>query len=308
VSYWYCLDAANTERRKDVRRVLMEGSGFTDSFHAVSKSLDSESRRMGRPGNPNVLTVVTLGSEFAAVKAFLDDREIAPEPYHGVTPRHVGVWDMRGQWASKMVRRPDRDFLRRARMLESEFMLRWVSLDMVATHALLEPPAPGDLGAELMQLILRRPSIGTTHETRTKWKEECAALDTALDTLPSSAEEVERLVDEFKSLGQRRSIKYEPAIRRRVGLTYSTYGRGFAVHPALRPDLIVEDPDAPGFGQYRVCALTEAVSDNAEDIGAALRRTGHSVEFTAFLREDLEGLEGYLRDKIERYARMLESV
>ncbi|WP_437608108.1 hypothetical protein WMF20_45860 [Sorangium sp. So ce834] len=39
MSYWYCLDAAQTEQRKEVRRVLMEGSGFTSSFHAVSQSL-----------------------------------------------------------------------------------------------------------------------------------------------------------------------------------------------------------------------------------------------------------------------------
>lgn len=40
----------------------------------------------------------------------------------------------------------------------------------------------------------------------------------------------------------------------------------------------------------------------------AHRHAHQRVEITAFLRENLEGLEGYLREKIERYAAMLESV
>ncbi|WP_437952462.1 hypothetical protein WME98_18240 [Sorangium sp. So ce296] len=307
VSYWYCLDAAQTEQRKEVRRVLMEGSGFTSSFHAVSQSLDAASRRMGRPGNPNVLTLVTLGSEFAEVQTFLNDREIDAEPGHGASPRHLGVWEMRGPWASKIVRKPSRELLRRARMLESEFMLRWVSLDMVGTYALLQPPAAGDLGDELLLLILRRPSIGTLKSTGDAWRSECAALDTRLDNPPFAAVEVEKLFKDFMTLGQRRSTLYEPALRHRAGAA-RLFSRGFAVYASLKPDMIVEDPGPPKHGEYAVCALTSADSDDPKDIADAIRRTGHSVEFTAFLRNNLVGIEDYLRDKIERYAGMLESV
>lgn len=305
VSYWYCLDAAQAEHRKDVRRVLMEGGGFTDSFHAVSRSLDSELRRPGRPGNRNILTLVTLGSELAAVQSFLEDREIETESYHGATARHLGDWEMRGQWASKMVRQPDKEFIRRARMLESEFILRWVSLDMGATHALLRPPAKEDLGERLMHLILRRPSIGTPNEIRTEWRTECTEVDSQLDAPPFSAAEVESLAQQFAQLGQRRSLLYEQAIMHRFR---APYGRGFKVYSSLKPDLIVEDPQSPGSGEYRACALTSAASDDPAEISDAIRRTGHSIEFTAFLREDLEGLEQYLREKILRYAGMLESV
>ena len=307
VSYWYCLDAAQAEQRQNVRRVLMEGSGFTSSFHAVSQSLDTASRRKGRPGNPNVLTLVTLGSEFAEVQTFLNDREIEAEAGHALSPRHLGVWEMRGQWASKIVRQRDRDFLRRARMLESEIMLRWVSLDMAATCALLQPPTPGDLGDELLLLLLRRPSIGTPTATRDAWRSECAALDTRLDapTFPSS--EVDKLAEDFRNLGQRRSTMYEPAIHRRTRAV-KPFGRGLTAYPHLKPDLIVEEAGPPKHGEYTVCALTAAASEDPKDIADALRRTGHSIEFTAFLRENLEGLEEYLRGKIERYAGMLESV
>jgi hypothetical protein len=193
-------------------------------------------------------------------------------------------------------------------MLESEFMLRWVSLDVVATCALMCPPAAGDLGTRLMALILQRPSIGTTWETKAEWRKQCVALDSALDTPGFPVEEVEKLGEELKHLGQRRSTLYEPAIARRMGPTYKAYGRGFTVHPALRPDLIVDEEGSPGHGEYSVCALTAAASDKEDAIADAIRRTGHSVEFTAFMRDDLAGLEDYLRGKIESYAVMLESV
>ena len=308
VSYWNCLDAASSERRRIVRQVLTEQVGFTDSFHAVSESLDSESRRQGRPGNRNVLTLVTLGSEFAAVQSFLEDREIETEAYHAGSAPHVGVWDVRGSWASKIVRRPDREFTRRARMLESEFVLRWVSLDMIATCALVQPPAFNDVGMQLMLLVQQRPSIGTSAETKAGWRAECAALEGRLDAAPFEATEVERLAGEFSKLGARRSIIYEKAIVGRLGTLNPAYGRGFFVYKALKPDLIVEDPDSTGHGEYKICSLTSAVSEDDKAIADAIRRTGHSIEFTAFLRERLEGLEEYLRDKIECYAAMLESV
>jgi hypothetical protein len=241
------------------------------------------------------------------VQAFLSDREIKTDAGHGPTPQHVGVWEMRGQWASKIVRKPDRDFLRRARMLESEFMLRWVSLDLVATCALVLPPAPSDLGEELLSLITRRPSSGAAEVTREAWRSECVALDAKLDKPPFTVQEVNGLAEQFKSLGQQRSTVYEPAIRLRAGAT-KHFGRGFAVYASLKPDLIVEDARTPKQGEYTICALTNANSDDPKDIADALRRTGHAVEFTAFLRANLEGLEDYVRDKIERYGVMLESV
>lgn len=50
VSYWYCLDAAKMERRKDVRATLLARRGFTESFAKVSETLSAGGRRTGRPG------------------------------------------------------------------------------------------------------------------------------------------------------------------------------------------------------------------------------------------------------------------
>lgn len=92
------------------------------------------------PGNRNVLTLVTLGVESAAIKEFLDWREIGADPFHPDHGQHVGVWELRDAWASKIKKKvePTKDFefnprelLRRARMLESEFMFRWIRLDSI---------------------------------------------------------------------------------------------------------------------------------------------------------------------------------
>lgn len=88
-------------------------------------------------------------------------------------------------------------------MLESELVLRWVSLDMVATCALVQPPAANDVGMQLMLLIQQRPSIGTSGETKAGWRAECAALEGRLDAAPFDAAEVERLAEEFSKLRER---------------------------------------------------------------------------------------------------------
>ena len=76
------------------------------------------------------------------------------------------------------------------------------------------------------------------------------------------------------------------------------YGRSIEVFPAVRPDVIAEE--------YTPCAVTTARSPN--EIGAAIRRSCHAVEFTAFLGNQMTGIEEYIVDKIERYASLLESV
>lgn len=309
VSYWYCLEAALPDKRREVRNVLMSQQGFTDSFDAVSSSLaSSPSRRRGKPSNRNALTLVTLGVEQATVHDFLAARdffikeEVKPRQLHGATSRHLGVWEIWGPWASKITskRPPSSDFLRRARMLESEFLFQWISLDMVATCALLEPPAEDDLGGRILELIERRPSTGEKEDAREAWRNRCAQIEADLYQPPFPPDRVDNLVQEFARGGQSRSAMYEAALKRRVGAR--GYGRGVQCYPALRPDLIADR------GEYRACELTGASSDNDKDIAEAIVRTGHSIEFTAFLRENLDGLEAYLIAKVEAYAAMLESV
>lgn len=300
MSYWYCLDAAGRDERQSVYEVLTApDKGFTDSFVAVDTALRSrQAMRTGRPANRNLLTLVTLGAPPSAAKVFLDDNELtAQEHYRGT---HLGVWLMREQWASVLAEGSDAALSRRARMLESEFSLRWVALDMTATAFLCQTPRQGDLGEDLLEVVRFSPSIAKPaevqgHAKRCKEIDELIDLLTGIEALAGQAD-VSSFEQRFKELGQRRSALYEPALAQQLG----SYGRGFASLPAVRPDFIA--------GEYRPCAVTSAPKADHAAITDAIRRTCHAIEFTAHLQGEMAGLRDYLLAKIERYALLLESV
>jgi hypothetical protein len=201
---------------------------------------------------------------------------------------------MREQWASTLYEGDDREVSRRAQMLESEFALRWVALDMKATFALCHAPVPADLGERLLDVIRFVPSIAKPGEVK-KHGAECAKLEIELEA-GGDPTEVASFKQRFVELGQRRSSLYEPAIGKRL----DGYSRGFAAFPEVKPDFITDE--------YRPCALTTAPSRGDNEITEAIRRTCHAIEFTAHLQDDMNGLKNYLLDKIGRYALLLESI
>lgn len=293
VSYWYCLDQAGPQDKQDVYRTLKSDSGFVDSFRALDRAFGS--KRVGRPANKNLLTLVTLGADPASSQAFKDDKELeADEHYYGL---HHAVWSFRGTWASSLLpKHSDENTFRRMRMVESEFNLRWVSLDLRATHALLSEDAPGSsLGQQILDVICFFPSVGASPQAVSQQRLLSERIDEQLDPQPA-AQDFERFSEEFARGGQSRSQIYEQALTRRL----TRYGRGFRDYPQLRPDYIVNE--------YTPCAITAAASDAPEVINAALRRSCHVLEFTAHLRPGLAGLDDYVLSKLANYAEMLESV
>lgn len=288
VSYWYCLDAAGPQEKERVYQVLQEQKGFTDSFLAVDDALKSTPRR-GRPAYRNVITLVTLGSDPLDARAFLEDHMIeATEDYVG---EHLGAWYSREQWASQLVG-GDAEQARRAELVQSEFALRWIALGLRGAYALCQPPAALDLGGRILEAIHFFPSLGD--EERARQRGVYHALDQELAEPAYASPAVEAWSESFRNLGQRRSTLYEPAIAARV----LGYSRGFASLPQVRPDVIA--------AEYTPCAVTSAKSP--ADIGAAIKRTCHAIEFTAFLGHQLKGLDEYLLGKVDRYALLLESV
>ena len=300
VSYWYCLDHAGPEEKQAVYQVLKGTGGFTDSFQAIDRALNSESRRKrtGRPANKNLITLVTLGTDPLVAKAFLDDQELLEaqgrtEHHHG---KHHAIWLMKEAWASILDTAQDASFSRRAAMVESEFALRWVTLDMTATYALLHPtPAKGDLGERLLDVIRFFPSIAKPKELEEQ-RRRSQQIDAELDASAWTPEAIETFANRFRDMGQRRSTEYEAALQVRL----KAYSRGFQVYPAVKPDFIAEE--------YTPCAVTGAASDNPKALEEAIRRTCHAVEFTAHLQADMKGLAEYVLNKVERYAEMLESI
>jgi len=294
MSYWYCLDAAGKKERLSVYDVLKApDKGFTNSFEAVSEALQSaDVKRSGRPANRNLITLVTLGTSPSTAKGFIDDHELAAQEHH--RGDHLGVWLMREQWASILYQGDDREVSRRAQMLESEFALRWVALDMKAAFALCQAPSPGDLGERLLDIIQFVPSIAKPADVK-KRGEDCAKIELELESSGPSVE-LTAFQQKFVELGQRRSSLYEPAIARRLG----GYSRGFVAFPVVRPDFIA--------GEYTPCAVTTAPSRGDTEITDAIRRACHAIEVTAHLQDDMSGLKDYLLHKVERYALLLESI
>jgi hypothetical protein len=302
VSYWYCLDRAGPKEKQSVYSVLQGTGGFTDSFQAIGRALRSEParKRSGRPANKNLITLVTLGTEPLTARAFMEDQELTSAAEPGVISHHDGphhaVWLLKDTWASILDTATNANLSRRARMVESEFALRWVTLDMTATYALLQtPPVPGDLGERLLDVIRFFPSIAKPAEID-RQAANSRQLDADLDAAGWAPEIITEFANRFRDMGQRRSTEYEKALAARIGV----YSHGFKVYPKMKPDLIV--------GEYTPCAVTRAPSDSLKAMEDAIRRTCHAIEFTTHLQTDMKGLVEYVLGKVGRYAEMLESV
>lgn len=294
MSYWYCLDSSGKGQQKEAHKVLTDiATGFTECFQAIDQALHSEDRRTGRPANRNLITLVTLGTLPSTARGFIDDEELDHGEHH--RGNHLGIWWMRDKWASILSKGEKTETYRRAQMLESEFSLRWVALDIKATYWLCQAPASQDIGERLLDVLRFKPSIANPDEVK-KHGQSAARLDDEIaSSNPGALAEFEQ---QFSTLGQRRSGLYEPALSQRL----PRYGHGFSVFSVVKPDYIV--------GEYVPCALTSVKSDKAieEAIKEVMRRECHALEFTSHLRSDMKGLKEYLLDKIERYAILLESV
>jgi hypothetical protein len=228
----------------------------------------------------------------------MDDQELTPaaeaiDHYYG---KHHAVWLLKDAWASLLDTAQNVNLSRRARMVESEFALRWVTLDMTAAYALLQAPSmQGDLGERLLDVIRFFPSIAKPNEIK-KQAERSQQLDTALDAAGWEPGTITDFSNRFRDLGQRRSAEYEKALSARFG----HYSHGFQVYPAVKPDFIVDE--------YATCAVTRSATDSPKALEDAIRRTCHVIEFTAHLQADMKGLAEYVLSKVDRYAEMLESV
>lgn len=294
-SYWYCVDGAGPKGKEGLYEVLHEKRGFTDTFRAVDNALKQTVTRTGRPANQNLLTLCTLASSPAEVSAFVASQELPLEVEH--CGRHVGAWaGARVSWATALAVGQRAELARKAQLLESEFAFRWVALGPLAARVLLESDLVEAIHSSLLELVHFAPSVAKPEDSE-KIIQLAQRLDAELDELDGEALGVGGFLSEMKALGQRRSAVYEPRLEQLHPA--DRYGVGFDVYPTLRPDLIL--------GQYEPCAIAGTTGNN-KSITRAISRKGRAIEFTAFLQDGMAGLDDYMRNKIEVYARMLESV
>jgi hypothetical protein len=295
-SYWFCLDQGGPVEKSDAYTTLMGDRGFIDSFQAISRALAAQSRRgrPGRPANKNLLTLVTLGTPPADVVSFLAEREL--EADESKVHEHIGVWLFRNRWASALQVQAGTDHSRRASLVESEFAMRWVALDMAATKVVCTGADQDPIAAQLVEIVRRAPSIADSRDTKARDLEGLRAAD-AMVAAAAETQALEAFGVAFRQKGQQRSQDYEPAIAKRLGVALS---RGLKARGALKPDAILQE--------YEPCAVTNAASADEKSIEQAIKRGCHVIEITAHLQEDMRGLDAYLADKVRVYAELLEAV
>lgn len=292
-SYWYCLDRGGPDEKLLAYETMQGDRGFIDSFQAINRALAESPQRPGRPANKNLLTFVTIGADPLIVRSWIDNREIVPD--EDKQCRHVGSWLFRQKWASALVT-ADQEYTRRAELVESEFTLRWFALDLHALWWLTVAPVDDLVCKALVDAISASPSIADSQSIKDKARRRIDDIDDGLAKL-EFGEDFERHAARFRDAGQLRSREYEEVLARRFGRAFS---RGLAALGSIRPDITL--------AEYEPCAVTTATSPDPEAIKAAIRRKCHVIEFTAYLQPDLRGLDDYLREKVNVYATLLESV
>jgi hypothetical protein len=296
-SYWFCLDQGGPEEKKDAYTTLMGERGFLDSFQAISRALAAQRRaktRTGRPANKNLLTLVTLGTSPSEVLSFLEDHEMVADEH--TVGLHLGVWMFRDRWASALDLGPGGDPSRRASLVESEFSLRWIALDMVATQTLCEAPEADPLARRVTDILGTAPSIGASRDAKSRDTREIEEIDAALARQAGDPAVLD-FGARFTALGQARCRMYEPPIAKRLSRPLSA---GLEAWASLKPDIIVHE--------YEPCAVTSATSADKKAIEVAIKRRCHVIELTAHLAADMRGLDSYLGQKVRVYSDLLESV
>lgn len=297
LSYWCCLDTSAQPERARVWEIFHEKAGYSQCFLAVDDALRS-APRMGRPANRNVITLLALGLTPARARYFLELHGIvATDDYIG---EHLSVAYARGGWAAHLLPnmliedKAQSERRRKAMLVQSEFGMRLVALDLKGSYALLRPPSALDLGERLLEAIEFFPSGG--HESK-KHKQVYEALSAELCAATFSEPAFAAFRELFVRRGPREKKEYlNQAIAQRVG----PFQKGFARFPSLKPAVIVHE--------YSPCTISSSPSNSHADLTAALKRAGHSLEIVFVFDGNEADLAGDILQKIEPYAELLGSV
>lgn len=281
VSYWRTLDSAADESLEDVHRALTGDASIGRIYERVGEA--ATTRYSGDAGRRHRFTLVTLGSTPGEVGARIqkDWEKHVPKPtYVGAS---FGLWRF-GDVFARAITRPDER--RRASLFDSEFEVRWVAFDAHAVRAMIDgEPSENDLGQMLLRVAL------AAHDRADNATFE--ALSTRLSAIAVDDEWTER----FRAGGMGRAKDYEAALQKRAAFERVVWDQPHPGYTDLLPDI-----------RASACSPCELHKGAAPSLRLAIARDGHVIEFTAFMRERLDGITDYLRDKIVNYATMLEEV
>lgn len=282
-TYWYCLDRAGVEEKKNVLHSVTNAKGFKEVFEAVDRAIQKASpTRIGRPPKKCLLTLFLL-TDRDDIRGLVEtlgmgdlDRNVTPNPF-------VDVVTFKDGWATSF----ELGGVRQARLLQSEWSFRIVLAGNQFVSHLLSRTAP-DVAKSIIEYALRYHGPGTQTTTLESYRAEFDQLLTQCNAPP-----VMNLVP-FWAAGQTRSHQYEQALRE-IFPSYNTGSTGFL---GYRPDLVIEP--------YRVCELSLSSSDDDSAINEAIRRHAVACEFTASKEFTLAAIQTYLNRKLPNYVEVLQ--
>ena len=288
-SYWYCLDRAGIDEKKNTYRTLTAAStpaapgGYKAAFEAVDRAIQRATpSRIGRPPKKCLLTFFVLTDRD-------DVRGVADKFALGANSRNVNdnalidVVTYSDDWTSTLQFGDDRQ----RRLLQSEWNLRLVLVGNQFVSTLL---AGGQrpLVRRLIDATLVYHGPGTQTYTLNAHKSNIDTDVASLIALPYNNNAA------FWALGQVRSGQYESALRAILPM-YSTARTGFMHY---LPDYSPEP--------YRPCELSSSSSDADSEINEAIRRNAVACEFTSIKDSSASQLQTYLDRKLPNYVEVMQ--
>ena len=288
-SYWYCLDRAGIDEKKNTFRTLTAApsptapGGYKAAFEAVDRAIQRATpSRIGRPPKKCLLTFFVL-TDRDDVRGAVDLFSLGDYARNVNDDSILDVVTYSDDWTSTLRFGDERT----RKLLQSEWNLRVVVAGNQFVSVLLLG-TQRQLIRRLIDASLVYHGPGTQSYTLNAHKQAIDRDLAALVALPYSHNA------SFWSLGQVRSAQYEGELRVILPL-YSSARPGFMHY---LPDYSPEP--------YRPCELSSSSSDADSEINEAIRRNAVACEFTSINDVSWQLLQSYLDKKLPNYADIMQ--
>lgn len=282
-SYWYCLDRAGVNEKKNVLRSINEAKGYKDVFEAVDGAIQKATpSRIGRPPKKCLLTLFIFTNN-NNIRGLMEALNIGEFERNVLENNFLDVVTFKENWTASF----DLGDTRKADLLKSEWNFRMV---VAGNHftALLLSKAHRTETKNLIEQSLKYHGPGTQTTTLETFRRQFA------ESLGVCSDISTDRMGEFWAAGQSRAQQYEGSLKE-IFPNYNTNSDGFLTY---RPDLVLEP--------YRKCELSISEDDADASINQAIRREAIACEFTSLKDFSMAGIQGYMNRKIMNYVEILQ--
>ncbi|QWA31374.1 hypothetical protein [Pseudomonas sp. RC3H12] len=283
-SYWYCLDRAGIDEKKNTFRTLTAGAdGYKAAFESVDRAIQlAKPSRIGRPPKKCLITFFVL-TDRDCVRDCVDLLGLGSYVRNVNSNSFLDVVTFTENWTSELSFGDQRS----RKLLQSEWNLRIVVAGNPFVSALLSG-TQRPLIKNLIDATLAYHGPGTHSTTVNKHMD---SIDTEIELLTALTPNDN---SSFWALGQIRSSKYEGELRCYLP-GYSTGQPGFM-------NYLPDYSTAP----YRPCELSASQTDTDSEINETIRRNAIACEFTSIKDLTALPLKAYLDKKLPNYVEIMQ--